>query len=187
MANAAEGSSSDWISDKDSSDENADSKADCDLSTENRESLLDPKLAASTSYNGKKKQNATAKQKWKRRFRYLSYRHFLRHTMEINDTQTGGGLSPREKKKREVESDGFYADDKGYLQGLIYDQLENGEEIGFTGDVSRKLNLMPPVIGEDITSEDAELSRTDFKPDSDTPEIIVVPCSKFVREISSGN
>lgn len=175
------------FSDRDSSDESTDFKADRTFSSENQKSLRDPKLAGSTLHNGKKKQNAIAKQAWKRRFRYLSFKHFLRHTKAVNDRQTGGDLSPRDNKKQEEESDGFYADDKGYLQGEIYDQLENGEEIGFMGDVSRKLNLMPPVIGQDRTSEDAELLRTDFQSDSDNPEIIVVPCAQFVREISSGN
>ena len=189
MADAAESSSSDKdcpdknFSDRDSSDESTDFKADLNFSSENQNSVRDPKLAGSTRYTGKKKQKA--KQEWKRRFRYLSFKRFLRHTMVVHDRQTGGGPSPRENKEQQDESDGFYADDKGYLQGKLYDQLENGE-IGFTGDVNRKLNLMLPVAGQDRTSEDAELLRTDFQSDSDNPEIIVVPCAQFVREISSG-
>lgn len=193
MADAAEASSSDKdcsdknFSDSDSFEESTDSKADCNFSTENLNSSRDPKLASSTLYNVKKKQSAVAKQEWKRRFRYLSCKHFLRHTRAVNDRQTGEGLSPRQNKKREKESDGFYADDKGYLQSEIYDEVENDKELGFTGDVSRKLNLMPPVTGHDRTSEDAELLRTDFQSDSYNPEIIVVPSAQFVREISSGN
>lgn len=190
MANAEEASSPEKdCPDKNfySSDESIDLKADRSFSSENENSLRDPKLAASTLYKGKKKQNAIAKQEWKRRFRHLSVKHFLRYTRAVNERQTDGGVSPREGKKREEESDGFFADDEGYLQGGIYDQLENGEEIGFTGDVSRALNLMPPLTVQDETSEDAELLRTDFQSDSDNPVITVVPCAQFVREISSGN
>ena len=190
MANAEEASNPEKdCPDKNfySSDESIDLKADRSFSSENENSLRDPKLAASTLSKGKKKQNAIAKQEWKRRFRHLSFKHFLRYTRAVNERQTTGGVSPREIKELEEESDGFFADDEGYLQGGIYDQLENGEEIGFTGDVSRKLNLMPTVTGQDGTSEDAEISRTDFQSDGDNPEITVVPCAQFVREISSGN
>ena len=173
------------FSDSDSSNESTDLKADPGFSSEDQKSLRDPKLAASKLYNGKKKQKAIAKQEWERRFHYLSFKHFLRYTRAINDRQTDRGVSPRGSKKREEESDGFFADDEGYLQGEIYDQLQNGGETGFTGDVSRKLNLMLPA--QDRTSEDAELLRTDFQSDSDNPEITVVPCEQFVREISSGN
>jgi len=195
MADAAESSSSDNdcpdedcpdknVSDRDSSDGSTDFQADFNFSSENQNSVRDPKSARSTLYAGKKKQKATAKQKWKRRFRYSSFKQFLRYTMAVYERQADESPSPREKKKQE-ESDGFYADDTGYLQGKLYDQLENGEEIGFTGDVSRKLNLIPPLTSQDRTSEDAELLRTDFQSDTDNPEIIVVPCAQFVREISS--
>ena len=193
MANAAEASNPDKecsdknFSGRDSSNESTDSEADRDFSTENRNSSRDQKLASSTLYNVKKKPSAIAKQEWKRRFRYLSCKHFLRHTRAVNDRQTGEGLSPRQNKKREEESDGFYADDKGYLQSEIYDEVEDDEELGFTGDVSRKLNLIPPLTGHERTLEDAELLRTDFQSDSYIPEIIVVPSAQFVREISSGN
>lgn len=188
MADAAEASSSNKnFSDSDSSyDASSDPKADLEFSTDNQKSLWYPKLAESELNNKKNKQNAIAKQEWKKRFRYLSYKHFLRHTRALNGRQTSGGISPRENKKREEESEGFYADDKGYLQGEIYDELENGDDLGFAGDVSRALNLMPPVSGQERTSEDAELFLR-AGPDSDNPEIIVVPSAQFVREISSEN
>ena len=172
----AEGSSSEKdcskksISDKDSSDESTDPEADRNFSSENQSSLLDPELRSSM----------LNKKEWKIRFRYLSYEHFCRHTRAVNERQTDEGLSTRENTKRDEESDCFYADDKGYLQGEIYDELESGEDLGFAGDVSWALNLMPPVSGQERTSEDAE-------PDSDNPEIIVVPSAQFVREISSEN
>lgn len=180
MADGAEGNDcpDKNFSDSDSSNESIDFKADPGFSSEDQKSLRDPKLAASKLYNGKKKQKAIAKQEWERRFHYLSFKHFLRYTRAINDRKTDGGVSPRKNKKREEESDGLFADDEGYLQGEIYNQLENGEETGFTGDVSRKLNL---------TSKDAELLRTDFQSDNDNPEVTVVPCEQFVREISSEN
>lgn len=187
MADVEEASSSNKdFSDSDSSyDATTDPKADRDFSTDNQKSLRYPKSTESELNNKKNKQNAIAKQEWKKRFRYLSYKHFLRHTRAINERQTGGGPSPREIKKREEESEGFYADDKGYLKGEIYDGLENGDDLGFAGDVSRALNLMPPVSAQERTSEDAELLRPE--PDSDNPEIIVVPSAQFVREIYSEN
>lgn len=162
-------------SDKDSSDDSTNSNPTLSLSQEKKNSSQGPKATSS-----KDKQNAI---KWKRRFRYLSCSHFLRHMRSINDKQTDEGLSPTKKTKRE-ELDCVYADDKGYLQGEIYEERESDEELGFTGDVCKKLNLMPSDLADpERHSEDIESLRTDLQTDCHIPEIIVVPSARFVREI----
>lgn len=165
------------LSEKDSSDESTNSNPALNLSKKKQGSSQGSKAACS-----KEKQNYI---EWKRRFRYLSYTHFLRHTRSINDKQTDEDLSPTKKKKREV-LDCVYADDKGYLQGEIYEELESDEELGFSGDVCKKLNLMPSDLADNERhSEDieAESLRTDLQMDSHIPEIIVVPSARFVRKI----
>ncbi|XP_078369102.1 uncharacterized protein LOC144653060 [Oculina patagonica] len=172
------------FSDRDSSDERVDSNPATDFSTEKRKSSQDPKASSlKHSTRTRSLQNA----EWKTRFPYLPFRHFLLHTRSINDKQTGVDLSPPKKKKRE-ELEGIYADDKGYFQGEIYEELGSDEELGFMGDVCKKLNLMPSdsLADHEIHSKDTESLRTDLQTDDHTPEIIVVPSARFVREITNG-
>ncbi len=171
------------FSDRDSSDERADSNPASDFSTEKRKSSRDPKAASlKHSTRTRSLQNA----EWKTRFPYLPFRHFLLHTRSIYDKQTGVDLSPPKKKKsKREELEGIYADDKGYLQGEIYEDLESDEELGFTGEVCKKLNLMPSDSLADH-ERNTESLRTDLQTGDHIPEIIVVPSARFVREITKG-
>lgn len=173
------------FTDKGSSDESTDSNPARDFSTEKQKSSQDPKVDSSKI--SKKKQNAIVKQEWKRRFRYLSYSHFLLHTRSKNENQTGEDPPPTQKKKGQRLGD-IYADDKGYLQGEIYKDLESDEELGFSGEVCKELNLMPSDSHGDRErhSKDTESFRADLQTDGHIPEIIVAPSARFVREIFNG-
>lgn len=119
------------------------------------------------------------KDEWRRRFCFSSYRDYLLHLRSVGDKQTAKDDSSTQRGKAERDENyGLYADDKGYLQGEIYGDAESDEEVGFAGDLSQELNLMPSspdnLIDKERTLQDAE------------PEIFVVSSQRFVREISQG-
>lgn len=150
-----------------SDSDSVESENDLDFSAVDVKSSKNPKRETSA--------NANAKDERERRLCFLVYRDFLRYA-------TSGTCDDRDKRKQaekavtDDDNYGLYADDKGYLQGEIYRELESEEEYGFAGDLAQELNLMPPdnVADHERTLQDAE------------PEIIVVPSARFVREISDG-
>ena len=183
-SNMADASNSEKdFSDIDLSDGSTDSTVDNDFSTAKRSSEV---------HRVKKSHNTNVKQKWKRRFRFLSYKHFLLHTRSVINKSNDKDLSttPPEKNQREDEgSEGIYADDKGYLQGEIYEELESDEDIGFAGDVCKKLNLMPcdsMADHERTLRDDNDSLSTSLQTNTHNPEVIIVPSSRFVREILKG-
>ena len=143
--------------------------SDDNFPEEKEKSLTDPHFASKKVLDPKEKRE-------RRRF-FLCYRDFLLHVKSVNDRQTTKDSSTTQSGEAEEgeENYGLYADDKGYLQGEIYRQLENDEELGFAGELSQELNLIP--------SDATDLQGT-FQ-DSE-PEILVVPNKRFVREISHG-
>ena len=146
--------------------------SDDNFSEEKEKSLTDPHFASKKVLDPKEKRE-------RRRF-FLCYRDFLLQVRSVNERQTTKDSSETQSGEAEEgeENYGLYADDKGYLQGEIYRQLENDKELGFAGELSQELNLIP--------SDNAHVDVTDLQgtfQDSE-PEILVVPNKRFVREIS---
>ena len=148
--------------------------SDDNFSEEKEKSLTDPNFTSKKVLDPKEKQE-------RRRF-FLCYRDFLLHVRSVSDRHTTKDSSTTQSGEAEEgeENYGLYADDKGYLQGEIYGQVENDEELGFAGELSQELNLIP---SDNVHFDVADLQGT-FQ---DTePEILVVPNKRFVREISHG-
>ena len=149
-------------------------ESDEDFSAAKKESLTDPKGQPSTNKN--------PKEEWKNNFCFLSYGNFLLQRRLVLDGQTAkevkDNCSPTQSRKAEdKENYGYYADDKGYLQGEIYGELESDDEIGFEGDLAEELNLMP---ADNVTNNKRTLQN------ASELEILVVPNARFVREITDG-
>ena len=144
---------------------------------EKDESLKDPKFASSKVLDRKEKRE-------RKRF-LLYYRDFLLHARSVKDRHSTKDSSPTQSGEVEdgEENYGLYADDKGYLQGEIYRQVENDEEFGFAGELSQELNLIHENAHVSCHVDAADLQRT-FQ-DAE-PEILVVPNKRFVREILDG-
>ena len=170
------------LSDSDSCESFQDSEEAPDrLSTSSKQSSLKDSRSITSK----------VKKDWKRRFRYLSYRDFLvqtRSLISMNDKSIVKDLSETASetiKRRDEEAESIYADDKGYFRGEIFEELESDDNIGFAGDVCKQLNLLPnmDVSDHEPTAIDDGSLRTDLQTDSFTPEIVVVPSSRFVREL----
>lgn len=170
------------LSDSDSCESFQDSEEAPDrLSTSSKQSSLKDSKSISSK----------VKKDWKRRFRYLSYKDFLvqtRSLISMNDKSIVKDISATASEKinrRDEEAESIYADDKGYFRGEIFEELESDDNVGFAGDVCNQLNLLPNMDVSDhepTTIDDGSL-RIDLQTDSFTPEIVVVPSSRFVREL----
>ena len=110
------------------------------------------------------------KEERENRLSFLIFRDFLLHTRTVTQERAKSTVHSGEEHVNVV-----YADDKGYLLGEFYEQIQKNEEFGFEGELSDELNLTQSDSDPGKTAQNAET------------EIVVVPSRRFVREITKEN
>lgn len=110
------------------------------------------------------------KEERENRLSFLIFRDFLLHTRTVTQERAKSTAHSGEEHVNVV-----YADDKDYLLGEFYEQIQKNEEVGFEGELSDELNLTQSDSDPGKTAQNAET------------EIVVVPSRRFVREITKEN